>query len=224
MNVYGQTEANSSTYFTVKKLPENDDATLPAGKTLPNYDVLLLGDGGRPIRDVAVEGELYVIGGAVASGYYKDEERTSKVFVQHPLRTGAKEIVYKTGDRFMFDANGDLIFRGRMDSAVKVRGFRVELGEVEAAIAGFPEIEEVAVIPVADEALGHSLVAFVAGRKDAGVDESALLKHVAAKLPRYMLPASVVVMRALPRTPNGKIDRRALEAPASEAGRATIDL
>lgn len=218
INVYGQTEANSSTYHVIRQIPDNDDAVLPVGKTFPNYDVMLIGEGGQHIRDVAVEGELYVAGGAVASGYYADEERTAKAFVQHPLKRGIGERVYKTGDRFMYDANGDLVFRGRMDSAVKVRGFRVEVGEVEAAIAGFEGVDEVCVIARPDEAVGHALLAYVAGRAGASVDQNALLKHVSAKLPRYMLPASITTMRALPRTPNGKIDRRALAEQAATAG------
>ncbi len=218
LNVYGQTEANSSTYFEVRSIPENDGAVLPAGKTFPNYEVLLLSETGQKIRAPNVEGELYVAGGAVASGYFRDPERSSAAFVQHPLRSGVREIVYRTGDRFAFDENGDLLFRGRLDSAVKVRGFRVELGEVEAAVSGFAELEEAAVIALEHEAFGHVLFAFVVPRDKDRFDPAALFAHLAAKLPRYMLPEKIVQQGALLRTANGKVDRRALASSAALDG------
>lgn len=218
LNVYGQTEANSSTYFEVRAIPENDDAVLPAGKTFPNYDVLLLSETGQEIRSPNVEGELYVIGGAVASGYFRDPERSAKAFVQHPLRPDVREVVYKTGDRFVYDENGELCFRGRLDSAVKVRGFRVEIGEVEAAAAGAPELEEAAIIALPHEAFGHELVAFVVPRDKERFDPQSLLSLLGAKLPRYMLPEKIFPRASLPRTPNGKVDRRALAEAATLDG------
>ncbi|MCK6548997.1 amino acid adenylation domain-containing protein [Myxococcota bacterium] len=216
LNVYGQTEANSSTYHDVDTVPDDDAAPLPVGRTFPGYDVLLLDDAGREVTDAGVEGELFVSGGAVASGYFGDPERTARAFVQHPLRGGVPHVVYRTGDRFARDTTGALVFRGRSDSAVKVRGVRVEPAELEAAATAHASVGEAAVVAIADEAAGHVLVLFVAGASEV-FDEPALRAHVAARLPRYMLPEVVLAVQALPRTPNGKIDRNDLERAARTA-------
>lgn len=214
MNVYGQTEANSSTYYVACELPEEDAAVLPIGQTFPGYRVLVLGDDGAEITADGAEGELYVCGGAVACGYYKDPERTSKAFVLHPLRPESGEIVYKTGDRVTFDREGDLVFRGRQDAAVKVRGFRVELQELEAQASAVPGVDEAAVIAVPHEAEGHQLHLFVSSGEDADALRPALEKRITEKLPPYMRPASITVQQAaLPKTGTGKIDKHRLSPP-----------
>lgn len=194
MNVYGQTEANSSTYHVVDEIT----SPLPIGRPFPNYDVLLIEDGRE-----ADEGEIFVVGAAVASGYFDDEERTYRAFVQNPLRSGR---VYRTGDRATRDADGRLFFRGRTDDAIKVRGYRVELGELEGVAVRADGVAEAAAIATPDDDAGHLLHLFVVGDVDAA---RAMMK---AHLPKYMLPSTVVPCEALPRTANGKIDRKALLA------------
>lgn len=213
LNVYGQTEANSSTYHDVVDVPTHDDDAVPVGRTFPGYEVLLVDEAGREVTEAWVEGELYVSGGAVASGYFGDPERTARAFVQHPLRRGVPHVVYRTGDRFVRDPSGALVFRGRFDSAVKVRGFRVEPAELEAAAGAHASVAEAAVVALPDEAAGHVLVLFVEVTERA-LDEPALRRHLAERLPRYMLPDAIFVAATLPRTPNGKIDRRDLEREA----------
>jgi amino acid adenylation domain-containing protein len=210
-NIYGQTEANSSTYHRIGEIPAD---VLPIGKPFPNYDVLVLADG-RAVREPGVEGELYVIGGAVASGYWNDPERTRAAFVQHPLVEGRRWIVYKTGDRVVFDEHGDLVFRGRMDSAIKCRGFRVELGEVEAVALEVKGVAEACVVPVPHEELSNLLVLYVV--PEAAFAEAELRSHLAAKLPRYMIPEAIVARTDLPHTGTGKIDRKALKEDAARA-------
>jgi amino acid adenylation domain-containing protein len=210
LNVYGQTEANSSTYFEIARIPNDDDAPLPAGKPFPGYQVLLLDDRGSMIEAPGIEGELYVRGGAIASGYWNDPERTEHAFVQHPLVRARREIVYKTGDRFVYDASMDLVFRGRIDGAVKVRGFRVETAEVERAAVSHASVGEAAVVALADEAAGHRLILFATPIAGAAIDEAELRAHLSARLPRYMLAESICAKSSLPKTATGKIDRSAL--------------
>jgi L-proline---[L-prolyl-carrier protein] ligase len=220
LNVYGQTEANSSAYHEVSKIPESDDRPIPVGRTFPSYDAILLGEDGCEVTVPGVEGELYVRGAAVASGYWNDPERTRSAFVQHPLHRAVPDIVYRTGDRFVLDEAMNLVFRGRVDSAIKCRGFRVELPEVESAAASHPSVEEAAAIAVPDDELGHAIVLIVTPAKADGVEPAELRRHMAIRLPRYMRPEAIVVERALPRTVTGKIDRAALALEAAAAVRA----
>jgi amino acid adenylation domain-containing protein len=214
LNIYGQTEANSSTYYRIDAIPEE---VLPIGKTFPNYGVLVLDESGEAITEPNHEGELYVVGGAVASGYWNDPERTAKSFVQHPLVKERRQIVYKTGDRVAYDERGDLIFRGRMDSAIKCRGFRVELGEVESVAGGVEGVELVCVVAVPHEEMSNLLVMFVVAEKGKTIDETALRERLSAKLPRYMIPEAIVQRAELPSTSTGKFDRRALLPDAESA-------
>lgn len=222
MNVYGQTEANSSTYYVACSLPEDDAAVLPIGQTFPGYGVLVLSDEGREITEPGPEGELYVRGEAVASGYHRDPERTRKAFVAHPLDAGSKEIVYKTGDRVAFDAEGNLVFRGRQDAAVKVRGFRVELQELEAQAVSVPAVEEAAAVARPHDAEGHELYLFVSSAAEPAALCAEIEARLSAKLPPYMRPKSVRVQSApLPKTGTGKIDKKALERQLDSGGVST---
>ena len=219
MNVYGQTEANSSTYFRVDEIPEDDTATLPMGRAMPNYDVIVLADTGAPITERGVEGELIVRGGAVASGYYRDPERTAKAFVPHPLVDVVGETVYRTGDRVIRDEEGDLVYRGRADFAIKVRGFRVEPSEVEANAGAYAGVETCALVALPVEEIGHRLVLYVVVAAGAEVSPDAITAHLGHHLPRYMVPDEVHIETSLPVTGTGKIDRNALKARA-ESGSA----
>ncbi len=193
MNVYGQPEANSSTYHVVEEI----ESPLPIGAPFPNYDVLLIEDGA-----IADEGEIHVVSAAVASGYYRDPERTAKAFVPHPVRD-VRGSVYRTGDRAARDARGRLIFKGRNDDAIKVRGYRVELGELEGVARG-EGVEDAAAVATPDAEAGHLLHLFVIG------DVDAARARLGKMLPKYMQPTTLVAIDVLPRTPTGKVDRRAL--------------
>ncbi len=209
LNVYGQTEANSSTYYDVGEIPA-DDRLLPIGRTLPNYHVFVLDLEGRLITTPGVEGELYVRSNAVASGYFDDPERTARAFVQDPLDHARRDVVYRTGDRVSYDADGNLLFHGRADAVVKVRGFRVELGELESVVGAVPGVADVAVIAVPDEDVTNRLVLYYATAEGATVTEAEVIEALVKRVLRAMVPEHVVQETALPRTPNGKIDRRAL--------------
>ncbi len=206
LNVYGQTEANSSTWYEIHQLPP-DGAPLPIGKTFPNYEVFVLDLDGRRVDTPGVEGELYVRGGAVASGYFRDPERTAAAFVQHPLDDARHDVVYRTGDRVAWDANGDLVFHGRADAVVKVSGHRVELGELESVALAVPGVSSACAIAVPDVERTNRLVLFYVG---AEVTPAGLTAALAARLARATIPERVCLREAFPATPNGKVDRRAL--------------
>jgi len=173
--------------------------------------VFVLDDDLRP----ADAGELWVRGPTVMKGYWADAERTGAVLRQNPLHDRFPDPAYRTGDLVRRRADGRLDFVGRRDHQVKCRGHRVELGEVESALLADATVREAAVVAVPDPALGHALVAFVCA--DGGFDETALRRRASERIPPYMLPTTMLATPRLPRTTNGKVDRRALERRAATA-------
>lgn len=212
-NIYGQTEANSSTYHVIDTIPE-DGGAVPIGRCLPNYQVLLLDPDKRPVEAPGEPGEMYVVSPAVASGYLGDAERTEAAFVQHPLQSERRQFVYRTGDRAYRDEEGRLVFVGRADLAVKIRGFRVELGEIEAIARREPSVEDACAAPVPDPETGHQIVLFVAIKPGHAIDEESLRQHIADALPRYMRPERIACRASLPQSSNGKVDRAGLKREA----------
>ena len=200
-NLYGPTE--TTIWSTVD--PAVDPADIALGRPIVNTDVLLLDDRMRPIPAGAV-GELYVGGAGVADGYHGRPGLTAQRFLPSPLRPG--ERLYRTGDLARFGHDGRLRFAGRSDGQVKIRGHRVELGEVEARLAAHPAVAE-AVVAVRED----RLVAYVVpGERPP--DAAELTGWARDFLPDHMVPAATVVLDRVPRTPNGKTDRGALPAPA----------
>lgn len=216
INVYGQTEANSSTYHVISEIPEDDSTPLPIGRALPNYRVLLLSDDGEQVSEPGQDGQMYIVSPAVACGYLGDETRTSAAFVQHPLQNERRQIVYRTGDRARLDEQGRLTFLGRADLAIKVRGFRVELGEIEAIARREATVQDACAAPVPDAETGHQIVLFVSTAPGQAVDEDSLRKHLADALPRYMRPERIACRASLPQSSNGKIDRAGLRREAQD--------
>src|SRR5262249_44194791 len=144
-------------------------------------------------------------------GYWKDEERTRASFVPDPFAGEQGGLVYKTGDLGRWLPDGTIEFVGRRDGQVKVRGFRVELGEIEAALGKHPEVKEAAVV-ITGESAGDQLAAYVvpAGR---GLRPAGLREFLKKMLPAHMVPSAFVLLERLPLMPNGKVDRKALPAP-----------
>ncbi|WP_286191325.1 non-ribosomal peptide synthetase [Comamonas sp. JC664] len=213
INGYGPTENTtfSATYRMEK--PEDVGATVSIGRPVPNTTTYVLDAQFNP-APVGVPGELYVGGDGLAVGYVGRPELTAERFVPSPFGDG--ERLYRTGDVVRWLGNGTLEFLGRADTQVKVRGYRIEPGEVEAALATHPGVNEAVVVAREDGAEGKRLVAYVTAQEGAEVEASALRSHVKQRLPEYMVPSAYVVLEALPLTPNGKVDRKALPVPEAQ--------
>ncbi|MCB0818963.1 MAG: AMP-binding protein, partial [Flavobacteriales bacterium] len=155
------------------------------------------------------EGELYLGGACVATGYIGRDDLTAERFMPDPFQPGGR--LYRTGDRAVELANGEFDYKGRIDGQVKVRGYRIELGEVETALEKHAAVET-AVAAVREDRPGlKRLVAYYVAKE--AVNTNDLRRHLAGLLPDYMQPGAFVPVKELPRTPSGKIDRRALPAP-----------
>ncbi|HEX4645732.1 MAG TPA: phosphopantetheine-binding protein, partial [Verrucomicrobiae bacterium] len=163
-------------------------------------------------------GELYIGGDGVSLGYWNRPELTSGRFVPDPFGAAPEARLYRTGDLARWRSDGTLEHLGRLDFQIKLRGFRIEPGEIETAIARHPSVREAAVIAREAAPGGQQLVAYLAVENPAADLAVQLRSLVRAALPEYMVPAQFVMLKALPRTPNGKMDRHALPAPLPDNG------
>lgn len=213
-NLYGQTEANSSTYYEIKQVPLNDTWKIPIGKPFPNFEVFALNEDNRLVTEPGSLGELYVKGSSVALGYWNEAGKSSKSFVQNPLHSFGRDVVYKTGDTVTIDAEGNFVFVGRKDHMIKSRGFRIELEEIELALYSFSGIRQAAVIPVPDDVIGNRLIAFVSPQQNNNLSARDILSHCARLLPNYMIPECIEISEHLPAMSTGKINRTELRAEA----------
>jgi amino acid adenylation domain-containing protein len=209
-NMYGQTEANSSTYFWADHLPPEASGILPIGRSLPNFEVFALDDEGKQINKPGQEGELYVRASSVALGYWADHEKTEQSFVRNPLRPELNERVYKTGDLVRLDDSRNYVFLGRKDHMIKSRGYRIEIGEIESVLCNHPEVKNAVVIPIPDDLIGNRISVIVVPSTPNRITKSDILKHCSARLPKYMVPEIVEFCDSLPATSSGKVDRKKL--------------
>ncbi len=209
INGYGPTEATICATLYDVPVGVRQERTAPIGRPVANTRGYVLDGSGR-LCPVGVPGELYLGGVQLARGYLGRAERTAERFVPDAYSGEAGARLYRTGDRVRWLGEGVLEFLGRIDQQVKVRGFRIEPGEIESALLEDPAVEQ-AVVMACEDASGKRLVAYVVG--EAGLEIAEVRERLRAKLPEYMVPGAFVVLRALPLTPNGKVDRRALPAP-----------
>ena len=216
-NMYGPTE--TTVWSAVSEITGSG---ITLGEPIANTDLHVLDDHGEILPD-GVPGELAIGGHGLADGYHGRPDLTAKAFVRHPLRAG--DAIYRTGDLVRRAHDGRLWFLGRLDHQVKLRGYRIELGEIEAVLAEQDGVREAAVA-VAGSGTEARLVAYVVLDDPAAGDDPypGLRDALGDKLPRYMVPTDAVLLRRLPRTPNGKLDRRALPSPGDGAGRTARDV
>jgi amino acid adenylation domain-containing protein len=215
INLYGSSEvAADATYAEIG----SDTSIVPIGRPIHNTRIYLLGAGLEPVP-VGARGEIYVGGDGVARGYLNRPELTAEKFVADPFSADRAARLFRSGDLARYRADGNLEFLGRADPQVKIRGRRIEPGEIEAALGRHPALRESAVAaqPGTDAANSDSamrLIGYVVARKKERPAPSALRGFLGRTLPDFMVPADFVWLDSLPRLPNGKVDRRALPAPA----------
>ncbi|HEX8243923.1 MAG TPA: AMP-binding protein, partial [Longimicrobium sp.] len=215
INGYGPTE--NTTFTCCHTVADGwDGGPLPIGRPIAGTHVCVLDPALRPVP-AGVAGELYAGGAGVARGYLGWPAPTAERFLPDPFAAEPGARMYRTGDRVRWRADGTLEFLGRLDGQVKVRGFRVEPGEIESALLRHPEVERAVVAPRPGGAAGTRLVAYVVGRGGAAPTAAELRGHLREHLPEHLVPAAFVAVDSIPLTPNGKVDRGALPDPVPDA-------
>ena len=209
LHVYGPTETTTfATWHEIREVAV-DAVTLPIGRPIAGTEVYLL-DAEREPVPIGVPGELYIGGPGLAAGYLNQPELTAERFIRHPFADDPHARLYRTGDRVRYRADGAIEFLGRLDRQVKIRGHRIELEDVEAAIARLPHVREAAVAVRGDTTETRQLIACVVAADSSGPPPANLWAGLKSLLPEYMLPASIVWLKSLPINASGKIDRGAL--------------
>ena len=216
INGYGPTE--STTFACCHTIAPDAplDGAIPIGKPIANTTAYIL-DANLQLVPVGVSGELFIGGDGLARGYWRREELTAEKFIADPFSTEPGARLYKTGDLARWRSDGVIEFLGRTDNQIKLRGYRIEPGEIENALKRQPDVLDSAAIVREDTPGDKRLVAYVVRKQGAPVEfeQSALIAALKKSLPEYLVPSAIVALPALPRTPNGKLDRNALPAPYS---------
>jgi amino acid adenylation domain-containing protein len=210
-HLYGPTE----TTIWSSLHPVTSPTAISLGTPLANTRFYLLDAHLHPVP-LGVVGDLYIAGAGLARGYWQQPDRTAERFVPDPFSAQPGGRLYATGDRARFHPDGSLQFLGRRDTQVKLRGYRLELGEIESVLHTHPGVQQCAVVLHDQAGTDQRLVAYVVASAPHPLSSRDLRQFLQQSLPDYMLPASFVFLDALPLTPNGKLDRRALPAPPQE--------
>jgi non-ribosomal peptide synthetase-like protein len=207
LNTYGPTEA--TVVATMDEVLPGRPVTI--GKPIPNYSCYVV-DEAMALRGPGQEGELLIGGPGVAQGYLARPELTAEKFIANPFNPdGPDPILYRSGDAVSLNAEGNIVFHGRIDDQVKIRGFRVELGEIENALVDCDDIAQAAVVVRNDSGMDR-LVAFVVPEAESIVVPTTLREELRRRLPAYMIPERFEAVESLPRLISGKTDRKALKA------------
>ncbi|WP_405681331.1 AMP-binding protein [Streptomyces sp. NBC_00048] len=218
VNCFGPTEAMAFSLTDVPNpLPEGADK-LSIGFAYPGAEMLLIDEDGRPVEEPGAVGEIHLRGPSLFTGYWDDPEATRAVLVPDPLNPRSGQLVYKSNDLAYRGESGELYFVGRSDLQVKIRGNRVELGEIERRLLEFPGVEAAAAVVRPRQGDDPELYAYVVPARGFTADPLVISAFCKQTLPEYMVPRKVGLIPGLPLTPNGKTDRRALAARAAEEG------
>jgi len=228
LNMYGPTETTTfATYWPVTAIAQ-DTTSIPIGRPISNTRIYILDSEGQQVRTGEI-GEIYIGGPGVALGYLARPELTKERFIDDPFDTARKGRLYRTGDLGRWCANGSIEFLGRNDLQIKIRGFRVELGEIESRLQAHPAVSQAAIRALEDDTHVKCLVGYVvldstkSAQKPAGEPDDLsywrhhlmpeLRKFLGMSLPAYMVPSLLIPIDQMPLTPNGKLDRSALPRP-----------
>jgi natural product biosynthesis luciferase-like monooxygenase protein/amino acid adenylation domain-containing protein len=215
-NMYGPTE---TTIWSTTQRMEKSANVVSIGRPITNTQVYIL-DKHLQLLPVGVPGELFIGGKGVVRGYLNQPALTAEKFLPDPYGKGeAGALLYRTGDVARYLLDGTIEYLGRIDSQVKLRGFRTELGEIEATLQAHPAVQEAVVILHEEDEERRYLVAYVVSRAEQSAEEE-LKSYLHKQLPDYMVPTTFVYLETLPLTPNGKINRKALPIPVRSARRA----
>jgi acyl-coenzyme A synthetase/AMP-(fatty) acid ligase len=211
INLYGSSEVAADVtchqVFVTDKL-----ASIPIGRPIDNTEIYILDLDFQPCA-VGIMGEICVGGEGLAWGYLNRANLTAERFVPHPFTARAGARLFRTGDVGRYLPDGTIEYRGRLDHQVKVRGFRVELGEIEASLRNHPQVNQAVVVALEGEHADKQLVAYVVLRPNQTLTITEMRAHLQQSLPEFMMPASFVILDKLPLTTSGKVDRRQLPAP-----------
>ncbi len=229
-NQYGPSESHVVTAYTLAGPPGDWPALPPIGRPLANTQIYLLHRNYESVP-IGVPGELYIGGICLARGYLNRPDLTAEKFIPNPVKHNeiraieqesditllpSEDRLYKTGDLARYLPDGNIEYIGRIDGQVKIRGFRIELGEIETALAKHRAVKQAVVLAREDAPGDKRLVAYIAANPEEKLAIADLRRYLQGQLPDYMVPAVFVNVEAMPKTPSGKIDRRALPAPDSQ--------
>lgn len=214
LNAYGPTEAviTSNIFHVPTDQPVNESAVLPIGRPLPNRKMYVLDRFGNPCP-TGMPGELFIGGERLARGYLNRADLTAEKFLPDPFCGQAGARMYRTGDLVRYRTDGNIEFLGRIDHQVKMRGFRIELGEIESVINQLPHVRQCVAQVRAAQSGQAAIVAYIIPDQPDLVTAESVRDQLKSQLPEYMIPSAVCLMDEFPRTPIGKIDRRALPDP-----------
>jgi amino acid adenylation domain-containing protein len=212
-NLYGPTEATiASSHHTLAAVPTDETEPIPIGVACAGEEVLIVDEGRRAMPPGAI-GEVCIAGTGLSPGYWRDEQKTSAAFVPDPRPECAGGRIYRTGDLGRLREDGQIEFLGRVDAQIKSRGHRIELGEVEAALNAIQGVRECAAVGVDTDGFeGTAICCACAPVESATLEPRALRRELRKALPPYMIPSRWLVLNALPKNVNGKIDRSAIRA------------
>jgi amino acid adenylation domain-containing protein len=210
VNEYGPTETVVGCCIYQVPLGKHQSGSIPIGRPIANTQLYILDRHLQPVP-IGVIGELHIGGAGVARGYLNRPELTAEKFIPNPFRDEPNARMYKTGDLARYQADGTIEYLGRCDRQIKLRGFRIELEEIESVLAQHPQIRDVVVLIREEE--GAKLVAYLVPNSTAVPTVSELRSYLQQQLPEYSIPSAFVTLESLPLTPNGKVDRQGLPSP-----------
>jgi amino acid adenylation domain-containing protein len=217
VNLYGPSETTMTKFVYMVKETDQSRRVVPIGKPMTGATAVVVDQFGRACAPGTV-GELYIRTPFRSLGYYNRPALTAEVFVQNPFSQDAGDFVYKTGDLARPTVDGNFELVGRRDHQVKIRGVRIELGEVEKAVSECPGVGQAVVIAREDNPEDKRLVAYFVTNEGAQLNASRVRDYLTQRLPDYMIPSAWIMLEKMPLTSNGKIDRKTLESMVPEAG------